>query len=101
MRIAILGAGGVGGYDGAVLARAGNQVQLLARGRHLDAIREAGLRITEPDGSTWMASVGATDDVAALRGVELAVVTVKATTSRPSAPSPPISPGMARPCSRC
>ena len=78
MRIAILGAGGVGGYDGAVLAKAGNQVQLLARGRHLEAIRGAGLRITEPDGSTWVAAVGATDDVAALRGAELAVVTVKA-----------------------
>jgi 2-dehydropantoate 2-reductase len=78
MRIAILGAGGVGGYDGAVLARAGREVQLLARGRHLEAIRTAGLRVTEPDGNTWVSPVRATDDVAALRGAELALVTVKA-----------------------
>ena len=77
MRIAILGAGGVGGYDGAVLARAGNEVQLLARGKHLEAIRTGGLRITEADGSSWVARVNATDDPAALRGVKLALVTVK------------------------
>lgn len=78
MRIAILGAGGVGGYNGALLARAGNEVQLYARGQHLQAIRTSGLGVTEPDGSTWVAAVGATDDVAALRGAELALVTVKA-----------------------
>lgn len=77
MRIAILGAGGVGGYDGAVLARAGNRVQLFARGLHLDAIRRGGLQITEPDGKTWTAPLEASDDVAALRGAELAIVTVK------------------------
>ena len=77
MRIAILGAGGVGGYDGAVLARAGNEVRLLARGAHLEAIRRDGLRITEPDGGRWVSPLLATDDPAALRGVELVVVTVK------------------------
>ena len=51
MQIAILGAGGVGGYDGAVLSRAGNEVQLLARGKHLDAIQRDGLRVTEADGT--------------------------------------------------
>ena len=77
MRIAILGAGGVGGYDGAVLSRAGNEVQLLARGEHLDAIRRDGLRVTDPDRTTWIARVGATDDPAALRGAKLVVVSVK------------------------
>ncbi|RPH71574.1 MAG: 2-dehydropantoate 2-reductase, partial [Myxococcaceae bacterium] len=77
MRIAILGAGGVGGYDGAVLARAGNEVQLLARGKHLEAIRTGGLRITEADGSSWVARVTATDDPTALRGAKLVLVTVK------------------------
>lgn len=77
MRLAILGAGGVGGYDGAVLSRAGNEVQLLARGKHLEAIRRDGLRVTEPDGSTWVARVTATDDPAALRGAKLVVVSVK------------------------
>ena len=77
MRIAILGAGGVGGYDGSVLSRAGNEVQLLARGTHLEAIRADGLRVSEPDGSTWVARVDATDDPAALRGAKLVVVSVK------------------------
>ena len=78
MRIGVLGAGGVGGYDGAVLARAGNEVRLLARGAHLEAIRRDGLRVQEPDGSSWVARPTATDDPAALRGVELVLVTVKA-----------------------
>jgi len=77
MRIAILGAGGVGGYDSAVLSRAGNEVQLLARGKHLEAIRRDGLRVTEADGSTWVARVAATDDPAVLRGAKLVVVSVK------------------------
>jgi len=76
MRIAILGAGGVGGYDAAVLSRAGNEVQVLARGAHLEAIRQGGLRVTDPDGS-WVARIGATDSPAELRGAKLVVVTVK------------------------
>jgi 2-dehydropantoate 2-reductase len=77
MQIAILGAGGVGGYDGAVLSRAGNEVQLLARGKHLEAIRRDGLKVTEADGSTWVARLVATDDPTALRGAKLVVVSVK------------------------
>jgi len=45
MRIAIVGAGGVGGYFGAKLARAGESVVVLARGAHLEAIRRDGLRV--------------------------------------------------------
>jgi len=45
MNIVIIGAGGVGGYFGARLARAGEAVTLIARGAHLDAIRRDGLRI--------------------------------------------------------
>ena len=77
MRIAILGAGGVGGYDGAVLSRAGNEVQLLARGKHLEAIHRDGLKIHEADGTIWTARLAATDDPAALRGAQLVVVSVK------------------------
>ena len=77
MKIAILGAGGVGGYDAAVLSRAGNKVQVLARGAHLAAIQRDGLKVTDLDGA-WVARVEASDDVAALRGAELAVVSVKA-----------------------
>ena len=45
MKIAILGSGAVGGYYGAKLARAGEDVTFVARGAHLAAIRERGLQI--------------------------------------------------------
>ena len=45
MRIAVMGAGGVGGYLGAKLARGGHDVALIARGAHLEALRRHGLRI--------------------------------------------------------
>ena len=48
MRIAIVGAGGVGGYFGGRLAAAGSDVTFLARGAHLEAMRARGLRITSP-----------------------------------------------------
>jgi 2-dehydropantoate 2-reductase len=50
MRFAVLGAGAVGGYYGAKLARAGHDVSFIARGTHLDAIRSAGLAIESPLG---------------------------------------------------
>ena len=49
MRIAIMGAGSIGGYFGGMLARSGNQVTLIARGAHLAAIRERGLQIHTDD----------------------------------------------------
>ena len=45
MRIAVIGTGGVGGYFGALLARAGHDVTFVARGAHLAAMQERGLRI--------------------------------------------------------
>ncbi len=45
MHIVVMGAGGVGGYFGAKLARAGESVTLVARGEHLAAIRRDGLRL--------------------------------------------------------
>jgi 2-dehydropantoate 2-reductase len=50
MRIAIMGSGAVGGYFGALLARAGHDVTFIARGAHLAAIRARGLRLTGPRG---------------------------------------------------
>jgi 2-dehydropantoate 2-reductase len=79
MNIAILGAGGVGGYFGGILARAGNSVTLLARGAHLAAIRERGLEVRTPEG-TFMAAVAATDDpqkIGEMGDIEVAVVAVK------------------------
>src|SRR5450631_1406662 len=76
MRIAVLGAGGVGGYYGGALARAGNAVALFARGAHLEAIRAHGLEVRTPEG-TFTVKVEAADDAAALGAADLAIVAVK------------------------
>jgi 2-dehydropantoate 2-reductase len=65
MRIAVIGAGGVGGYFGARLAQAGHAVTFVARGRHLAAIRERGLVIESPRGNATVPALTATDDPAA------------------------------------
>lgn len=76
MRIAIIGAGGVGGYYGALLTRAGHDVTLLARGEHLEAIRKSGLVIKDHD-ATFAVPVKATDNADELRGAEWAMLAVK------------------------
>ncbi|HET9209151.1 MAG TPA: 2-dehydropantoate 2-reductase [Thermoanaerobaculia bacterium] len=76
MNIAILGAGGVGGYYGGILARAGNRVALLARGAHLEALRERGLEVRTPEG-TFTVAVEAVGEAEEMREIELAVVAVK------------------------
>jgi 2-dehydropantoate 2-reductase len=60
MKIAVIGAGGVGGYFGGRLALSGNDVTLIARGHHLDAIRERGLRVRSFHGD-FTVPVAATD----------------------------------------
>jgi 2-dehydropantoate 2-reductase len=76
MRIAILGAGGVGGYYGGALARAGHQVGMLARGAHLEALRKRGLEVRTPEGS-FTAPVAAAGEPEELGSPDLAVVAVK------------------------
>jgi 2-dehydropantoate 2-reductase len=76
MSIAILGAGGVGGYYGGILARAGHRVALLARGAHLEALQERGLEVRTPEG-TFTVAVEAAGEADEMRGIELAVVAVK------------------------
>ena len=77
MRIAVIGAGGVGGYFGARLAAAGNDVQFLARGRHLAAMRAGGLRIESDNGDLHLPQPDATDDPSQLRIADVVLVTVK------------------------
>ena len=77
MRIAIYGAGGLGGYYGARLARAGNDVAFIARGAHLAAIRERGLQVVSPLGDIHLPNPLATDDPADVGPVDLVVVAVK------------------------
>lgn len=76
LRVAILGAGGVGGTYGGALARAGYPVALLARGAHLAAIRARGLEVRTPE-ETYTVRVEASDEAAALGAADLAVVAVK------------------------
>ncbi len=62
MRIAIVGAGGVGGYFGARLAESGADVTFIARGAHLDAMRSRGLHVRSPKGDLHLPRVNATAD---------------------------------------
>ncbi len=76
MRVAVVGAGGIGCYYGGAIARAGHEARLFARGENLDAIRSRGLEVREPD-SAWTVKVAATDDAAELLPADLAIVAVK------------------------
>lgn len=76
MRIAILGAGGVGGYYAGILARSGHAVALLARGPNLDALRARGLEVRTPEESFTVA-VQATDDPKTFGVCDVAIVAVK------------------------
>ena len=78
MRIAVFGAGGVGGYFGGRLAHAGNDVVFIARGSHLQAMREHGLRVKSLRGDFTVPTVQATDDPAQAGPVDLVIVAVKA-----------------------
>jgi 2-dehydropantoate 2-reductase len=77
MRIAIFGTGGAGGYFGAQLARAGEEVVFIARGEHLQAIRSRGLVIETPAGETVIRPALATDDPAEVGPVDVVLVGVK------------------------
>jgi 2-dehydropantoate 2-reductase len=77
MRIAIVGAGGIGAPLGASLAAAGQDVVFVARGAHLAAMRSNGLRVEGDRGESVIRPVQATDDPAALGPVDLALFCVK------------------------
>src|SRR5260370_40476757 len=77
MRIAIFGTGGAGGYFGAQLALAGEDVVFIARGDHLRAMRTTGLRLETPSGETIIRT-NATDNPAEIGNVEAVHVGVKA-----------------------
>ena len=76
MRIAIMGAGGIGGCYGGLLARAGTDVTLIARGAHLAAIKEKGLQLVQPD-DDFTVNVSATDNPSDVGPVDLVVFSVK------------------------
>ena len=78
MRIAIFGAGGAGGYFGAQLARAGEDVIFIARGEHLQAICTHGLRVETPKGEIVIQPAQASNDPAQVGVVDAVIVGVKA-----------------------
>jgi 2-dehydropantoate 2-reductase len=85
MRIAVVGAGGVGGYFGAKLARAGESVVMLARGPHLDAIRRDGVRVRSALDGDVVAKVEAVESFAGQLPVDVALFCVKAFDTRSAA----------------
>lgn len=78
MKIAVMGAGGIGGYYGGMLARAGEDVSLIARGAHLEAIRERGLTVMRDQETFTVRPSLATDDPARVGPVQLIVLATKA-----------------------
>ncbi len=78
MRIAIFGAGGIGGYLGGRLSQAGEEVVLIARGEHLRAIREHGLRVDSIKGDFVAAPALATDSPTEAGTVDAVILGVKA-----------------------
>src|SRR6478735_3671906 len=77
MKIAIFGSGGVGGYFGGRLAASGEDVTFIARGAHLNALQQEGLRISSPLGDAHVAKVQATDRPQAIGPVDVVLFTVK------------------------
>src|SRR5580698_4280668 len=77
MRIAVIGAGGVGGGFGAALAKAGADVTFLARGAHLAAMKSAGLKVGGARGETHIVPTRATDDPAEIGKVDVVLFCVK------------------------
>ena len=78
MRIAVFGAGGVGGFFGGRLAHAGEDVTFIARGEHLRAIKAGGLKVESPSGDFVVFPAKATDDVTEVGEVDLVILGVKA-----------------------
>ncbi|MEO7664814.1 MAG: 2-dehydropantoate 2-reductase [Candidatus Limnocylindrales bacterium] len=76
MRVAVFGAGALGCYYGARLADGGADVSLIARGEHLAALRERGLTLVTPEG-TSRHDLAATDDPAAIGPVDVVLFGVK------------------------
>jgi 2-dehydropantoate 2-reductase len=92
-----MGAGGLGGYFGARLAAAGNDVAFVARGAHLAAIRQSGLRVESARGDLHLRDVVATDDPATLAPADVVIIAVKMwdTEAAAAAVKPLVRPGTA------
>ena len=77
MKIAVMGAGAIGGYFGGRLAKAGFDVSFIARGAHLDVIRKNGLKVLSPLGDFTIHPATVTDDPAEVGPVDVILFMVK------------------------
>ena len=77
MKIAVMGTGGVGGYFGARFAAAGADVAFVARGNHLAAMRQGGIKVESKNGDLHLKPVQATNKPGEIGPVDLAILTVK------------------------
>ena len=87
MKIAVMGTGGVGGYFGGLLARAGEDVTFIARGPHLDAIRHKGLRVESDLSGAFTLRSRATDNPGDVGPVDLVLYAVKMYHSQEAIPA--------------
>ena len=79
--LAIMGSGGMGGYIGAKLTQAGYQVSFIARGAHLEAMKNNGLKIEGPDEAFIIDPILATSDPRNIGPVDFVIFCVKLWTS--------------------
>jgi 2-dehydropantoate 2-reductase len=95
MRIVVMGSGGTGGYFGAKLARAGEDVTFVARGAHLEAIRAQGLRVKSAIDGEWVVRAPVVERLAGLPPADLVLFCVKSfdTESAGEAIRPVVGPG--------
>jgi len=93
MRLAVLGSGGIGGYYGALLAKGGHDVVFIARGAHLEALRQRGLTVRTPEGESTI-PVSAVGNTKRLAPVDLVLFCVKSYDTEPAAQA--LAPLMAR-----
>lgn len=89
MKIAVLGAGGTGGYFGGMLARAGNDVTFIARGDHLQAMRQHGLTVKSAQGGEFTLPVNATERTTDVGPTDLVLVCIKTYDSATAFPQLP------------
>jgi 2-dehydropantoate 2-reductase len=84
MRTAVLGSGGIGGYYGALLAKAGQDIVFIARGAHLEAMQRRGLTVRTPEGESTI-PVTAVADTRSVGPVDLVLFCVKSYDTEPAA----------------
>jgi len=77
MKIAVVGAGGVGGYFGGLLATGGHHVSFISRGEHLRALKEHGLQIKSPHGDIRISNTISTNDPKEVGQVDYIIIAVK------------------------